>query len=45
MSIGSERAADLNFGDCFAYDLARSHNCPLLFIGNDFAKTDIRSAI
>jgi len=37
--------ASLNFGDCFAYATAREFNCPLLYIGNDFARTDIPSAI
>lgn len=37
--------AGLNFGDCFAYALAKEHGCPLLFIGNDFSKTDIASAL
>lgn len=37
--------ANLNFGDCFAYDAARSNGCPLLFVGNDFSKTDIASAL
>jgi ribonuclease VapC len=37
--------AGLNFGDCFAYAIATSNNCPLLYIGNDFAKTDVTSAI
>jgi ribonuclease VapC len=37
--------AGLNFGDCFVYALARSTGEPLLFKGNDFAQTDIRSAI
>lgn len=37
--------ARLNLGDCFAYDLAKEHNCPLLFVGDDFAKTDIKSAL
>lgn len=37
--------AGLNFGDCFAYALAKERNCPLLFIGNDFSKTDIRAAL
>lgn len=37
--------ARLNFGDCFAYTLAKERNCPLLFIGNDFSQTDIRSAL
>jgi ribonuclease VapC len=34
--------ARLNFGDCFAYALAKSLDAPLLFKGNDFGKTDIR---
>ena len=33
--------AGLNFGDCFAYALARATGEPLLFKGNDFAHTDI----
>jgi|SRR5579859_3678570 len=37
--------AGLNFGDCFAYDVAKQNNCPLLFIGDDFTRTDIESAI
>lgn len=36
--------AGLNFGDCFAYDLARTNACPLLFVGDDFSKTDIGAA-
>lgn len=35
----------LNFGDCFAYALARQHSAPLLYVGNDFAVTDIQSAL
>ena len=35
-------AAGLNFGDLFAYALARTAGEPLLFKGDDFAKTDIR---
>lgn len=34
--------AGLNFGDVFAYALARTAGEPLLFKGDDFAKTDIR---
>ena len=34
--------ASLNYGDCFAYALAKERDCPLLFIGNDFARTDVR---
>jgi ribonuclease VapC len=37
--------AALNFGDCFAYDVAREHDCPLLHVGNDFARTDVQSAL
>ena len=36
--------AGLNFGDCFAYEVAKEHSCPLLYVGGDFAKTDLRSA-
>jgi ribonuclease VapC len=38
-------AAGLNFGDCFGYALAKATGEPLLFKGNDFAKTDIEPAI
>jgi ribonuclease VapC len=37
--------ASLNYGDCFAYDVAKVNDCPLLFVGNGFSKTDIQSAI
>ena len=37
--------ANLNFGDCFAYELAERYACPLLYVGNDFAKTDVTSAL
>ncbi|WP_459987534.1 type II toxin-antitoxin system VapC family toxin [Komagataeibacter kakiaceti] len=33
--------AGLNFGDCASYALAKAHNLPLLFKGNDFTQTDI----
>lgn len=33
--------AGLNFGDCFAYELAKAEGCPLLYVGNDFSQTDI----
>lgn len=36
--------ANLNFGDCFAYVLAKERGCPLLYVGDDFAKTDVKSA-
>jgi ribonuclease VapC len=37
--------AALNFGDCMSYALAKSRSAPLLFTGDDFSKTDIRSAL
>jgi ribonuclease VapC len=37
--------ASLNLGDCFSYDLAKERACPLLYVGNDFAKTDIESVL
>lgn len=37
--------AGLNFGDCISYALARSRGLPLLYKGDDFAKTDIASAM
>jgi ribonuclease VapC len=36
--------AGLNFGDCFSYALSRVSGEPLLFKGNDFARTDVASA-
>jgi ribonuclease VapC len=36
--------AGLNFGDCFAFALAKASGEPLLFKGNDFSQTDIKSA-
>jgi ribonuclease VapC len=38
---GSGHPAKLNFGDCFAYALAKSSGEPLLFKGNDFVHTDL----
>lgn len=37
--------ASLNFGDCFAYEVAKEHSCPLLYVGDDFSKTDLESAL
>jgi len=37
--------AALNFGDCFSYEAAKENACPLLFVGDDFAKTDLESAL
>ena len=42
---GSGHPAQLNFGDLFAYALAKSRDIPLLFKGNDFAQTDVKSAV
>jgi ribonuclease VapC len=39
---GQGHPAQLNFGDCAVYALARSLDEPLLFVGNDFAQTDIQ---
>jgi ribonuclease VapC len=41
---GSGHPAALNFGDCFSYALARDKREPLLWKGDDFGHTDIRSA-
>jgi ribonuclease VapC len=38
---GTGHAASLNYGDCFAYGLAKEMNAPLLCKGNDFRLTDI----
>jgi ribonuclease VapC len=37
--------AALNFGDCFAYAVAKEHACRLLYVGDDFAKTDIEAVL
>ncbi|MEO5325938.1 type II toxin-antitoxin system VapC family toxin [Mesorhizobium sp. CC13] len=44
-SRGSGHVAKLNFGDCFAYALAKTRNVPLLFKGDDFIHTDIEPAL
>jgi ribonuclease VapC len=36
--------AALNFGDCFAYEVAKNHECRLLYVGEDFSRTDLESA-
>lgn len=41
---GIHRAA-LNLGDCFAYALANENACRLLYVGDDFTKTDIESVL
>jgi ribonuclease VapC len=38
-------SAGLNFGDCFAYALAKATGEPLLFKGDEFSQTDIKRAV
>jgi ribonuclease VapC len=42
---GSGHPAGLNFGDLFGYALAKTRGAPLLYKGDDFAQTDVRSAL
>jgi ribonuclease VapC len=42
---GSGHPAKLNFGDCFAYALAKDLDEPLLFVGQDFIQTDVRRVL
>ena len=42
---GSGHRANLNFGDCFTYALARTTREPVLFKGDDFLHTDLESAV
>lgn len=42
---GSGHRAGLNFGDCFAYALAKAAGEPLLFKGDDFGHTDVEVAL
>jgi ribonuclease VapC len=41
---GRGHPAQLNFGDCMAYAIAKAHDVPLLYKGEDFAHTDIAAA-
>jgi len=41
---GSGHPANLNFGDCFTYALAREKREPVLWKGDDFVHTDLRPA-
>ncbi len=41
--FGSKKS--LNFSDCFAYALAKAHSAPLLYVGDDFARTDVERAL
>jgi ribonuclease VapC len=47
MAFGKGRGhpAQLNFGDCMAYAVAKAHDAPLLFKGKDFVHTDLRPAL
>jgi ribonuclease VapC len=42
---GGGNSAGLNFGDCFAYALAIERDEPLLYKGDDFKRTDVRSPL
>lgn len=42
---GSASPAKLNYGDCFAYALSVTAGEPLLYVGEDFAQTDVAAAI
>jgi ribonuclease VapC len=42
---GNGHPAALNLGDLFSYALAKTRDLPLLFKGNDFARTDLRTVI
>ena len=42
---GFGKRGGLNFGDCFAYALAKRHSAPLLYVGDDFAITDVQRAL
>ncbi|WP_232678051.1 type II toxin-antitoxin system VapC family toxin [Nocardioides sp. R-C-SC26] len=42
---GSGHPAQLNFGDCLSYAVASIGSCALLFKGDDFVHTDLRSAL
>ncbi len=44
MAAKGNHPAALNFADCFAYALASATGEPLLFKGNDFARTDVVAA-
>jgi len=38
---GRGHPAQLNFGDCFSYACAKAAGVPLLYVGDDFSKTDL----
>jgi ribonuclease VapC len=35
----------LNFGDCFASEVAEEHSCGQLYVGDDFSKTDLQRVV
>ena len=37
--------AALNFADCFAYEIAKAHECRLLYVGEAFARTDVEGVL
>ncbi|OWV74324.1 twitching motility protein PilT [Rhizobium sp. R634] len=37
--------AGLNFGDCFSYEVAKEYGCRLLFVGDDFGRTDVEGVV
>ena len=41
---GTGHPAQPNMGDCFAHAMAKIHTAPLLFNGDDFARTDLAGA-
>ena len=43
--FGKRTPAKLNLGDCFAYALTREVDAPLLYKGDDFSRTDVKSAL
>lgn len=42
---GSGHKAQLNFGDCLVYAVARHRDLPLLYVGDDFSHTDLTPAL
>jgi ribonuclease VapC len=42
---GTGHAAQLNYGDCFTYALAKAFGAPVLFKGGDFARTDLDAVV
>ena len=40
-----QHPAALNLGDCFAYEVAKRYGCRLLYVGRDFAQTDLDSVL